>query len=1218
MDDIRTFEKGMIPQVTQTKSPQGSYLEAHNLMRDEAGTIMSEDGIEIVDTLDDGYEIVGNHVLNGQVILAYTNNVDSKIGTIDPGNKVAEIVSHQSLGFKKGKYLSITGRLNSESERVIYLCGEGLPVRSINLDNLPSSSDFDNQTNLFYEYKLPKVKLSSLSRGGSLPSGIYQFTARLVSEDGSSTPFGPLSNIIPVGVGDLSGDADKYTGAPPQTPTNFKIDLNLESVDRSFKYVEVAVVTYLGVSNQPTINLLERVAVDKGSISYTATSEHEGTVLLEEVAVNGIFYSEAKTLLQKDNTLLLCGVKEQEDSFDWRLVANSIEIGYVEKELPIVDSINISGTTGIDEGHLQTHDYRYPEMGKYVGYRRDEVYSFTFTPIFSGGRKGNSYHIPAKINPSIANGLHVAYSTDEYPKDYPGESGKVRYHRFPNDSESPIYRVSGVKDVMVALGIHVNITYPLGDWNKQLIGYEIGRENRRGNETILTQGILKNTYKTGSTNNNDVVVPGLGSMYITGMEVDFDPKSSPIENKCTFHSPDHIANEELTATPSSVRLASTQAIMLGWVNGNQWRGYRGKSFWWTKPKRSDSISPTKNEAQLTGRVVYIPSGSKSPTDDPIENEDNFLTPFFDTNLNYKRILSCVGLEFSEEPPRTLQTIDRFYDLDNSDESAYNTQLSVSTPSDRSISIFNLVVERDRLYGSVYDKIAIPVSTVYFGTPKNDLDHRILPINETIAFGGDTYINRVAYTFRDTSKIDKVASRQNTAHVDSIIYFVMESDNNFALRHSSTEDGSVPFYPGTKNITSTQNQDGLLDLFVSLNHASGYNKQYSAQNNLKTTSSKGIDEFTLTNFPNRIVYSNISIEGELADAYRIFLPNNYHDIPKHFGEVTSAFVLGNDLFVHTKDSLFRSFYNTLAVQSTSAGDVVLGNGGAFNRPSVPVVSIEGGYAGCLNPEASINSPLGRFFYDEGRSKLYLFNGQLKEISNPNLFNKLRELPKPGKSYTYYDYGRKRLLLNTGNITVSYKPELNSFDSYHDYVFSGGCGLDIKDFLFKGRNIGLFSKKLYGSAFGNKVIGSLKIPSVVNLSFKRYRSVKVLMNSFTPEGIHKPFWFFDRMRGYSYERNTDVNGFKVIGNKFNDNLFEFGTLAVERAGGEFRFGFPPDAVMDMSKDIFDSSNLIQKGSTDTLFLADFQDNHCVLDLFLDYPENVRSRIELIKISFDYEED
>lgn len=1218
MEDIRTFEKGMIPQVTQTKSPQGSYLDALNLMRDEAGTIMSEDGIKVSVDLGIGFEVVGHFVLNNQVVIAYTNDSECKIGIINTSDTLTEVISNTALGFKKGKHVSITGKLNSEGQRVIYLCGEGIPIRAINLDDIPT--DFDDQTNIFYKYVLPKAKFNSLTLGGSVPTGIYQFTARLVAEDNSTTPFGPLSDLIPVGTGSLDGDSNEYTGAPPQTATNFRINLDLESVDKSFKFVEVAVITYLGTSNQPTINLLDRRPVDSlTDFSYTGTAEHNGVVLLEEIAVGGTFYTEAKHLIQKDNTLLLCGVKERSEDMDWRKVANSIEVGYVEKKILVDDTFNVDGTTGVDKGTIRTKDYRYPEMSKYVGYRRDEVYSFTFTPIFTGGRKGGAYHIPAQLNPAIANGLEAVFSTEDYPKDYPDISGKVRYHKFPDNTKSPTYITEGGRDYMVALGIHVKINYTDPNWSKTLIGYEIGRENRRGNETMLTQGIVKNTYKTPDTGSNITAVPGLGSMAINDMEVDFEPESSPIENICTFHSPDQVVNNELTATPTGMKLASVQSIVLGWKNGNQWRGYMGKSFFYTRPQKSDNILPTKTEVDLTGQVVYIPTGSKSPTDDPVENADKFITPMFGTNLVYKRVLSCLAVKATTEPPRVKQIIDFFWDVHGNDQSKYDTQLmSPNKATDRSLVLFNLTVERSKLYGSVYDKIGIPVSTVYKGISENALGYPTLPFTETIAFGGDTYLNRVAYTFRDTCQLNFAGSHQNTPNVNSMVYMVMESDNNFALRHTSTEDGSIPFYPVQKNLTSTQNHDGLLDLYASMNHASGYNKQYSAQNLLKTTVSKGIDEKDIVDFPNRIVYSNIAIEGEKADSYRIFLPNNYHDIPKHFGKLTGAFVLGNDLFFHTEESLWRSFYNSLTVQSTSSGDVVLGNGGAFSRPSVPVVSLEGGYAGCLNVEASIGSPLGRFFYDAKRCKLYLFTGQLKEISNPNLFSALRKLQNTAKSYTYYDYGRKRLLLHTSGKTVSYKPELNSFDSYHSYGFTGGAGLDTRDFLFNSNYVGKFSDELYGEYFTLKNVGYLKIASVVSLEYKRYRAMKVLMNSFTLDGVHKPFWCFDRARFSSYERNTGIHNLESIGNRYNDRLYEFGTLVVERAGGEFRFGIPSDAVIDMEKDIFDTNNLLEDDSPELQFLPDFMDNHAVAELWLDYNENVRSRVELIKIDFDYEQN
>src|SRR5690606_17268712 len=141
----------------------------------------------------------------------------------------------------------------------------------------------------------------------------------------------------------------------------------------------------------------------------------------------------------------------------------------------------------------------------------------------------------------------------------------------------------------------------------------------------------------------------------------------------------------------------------------------------------------------------------------------------------------------------------------------------------------------------------------------------------------------------------------------------------------------------------------------------------------------------------------------------------------------------------------------ATQATSEGDIILGNGGAFNRPSIPLITTEGGYAGCLDIDASIGTPMGRYFYDANNSKFYTLGEGLKEISNPAIYRKLRELVHKQNVIVGYDKGLKRIILSSPNLTLSYKPELNSFESYHSYKFDFLMSRDLTDYIIQGGRI-----------------------------------------------------------------------------------------------------------------------------------------------------------------------
>jgi len=447
---------------------------------------------------------------------------------------------------------------------------------------------------------------------------------------------------------------------------------------------------------------------------------------------------------------------------------------------------------------------------------------------------------------------------------------------------------------------------------------------------------------------------------------------------------------------------------------------------------------------------------------------------------------------------------------------------------------------------------------------------------------------------------------------SVVYFFLESTNNYNYRHyRDDEDGTTttPYFPKFRTLYNEEN--GICDLPVAKGHAELYNKQYSASNNFQSNYSKSVDEEQITKFDNRVVYSATSIEGERLDSYRLFLPGNYHDIPKQYGKITSAFVHRNELYFHTERSLWRSFYNTLATQATSEGDIILGNGGAFPRPSMPLVTIEGGYAGCINKEASIGTPIGRFFFDANNSKLYLLTEGLAELSNPGIFNLLRDNMYKEEAVLGYDAGRKRVIVSSTNLTISYKPELNSFESRHSYTFDGFASRNLGDYMIRNNNIYKFDKSKVADYYGVKKNSFLKINSVGNTNLSKiYTNGEAVVHSKTPNGVYLPFEFFDGFKMYSLERNTGYNTFRVITN-YTEDLETLGNIFVHKANNKFRFAFPPDVVYDINNDIQDTSNLVTSSAfsdEDRILLPEMTDNHMVFEFIID---NITSS-KLMKIS------
>jgi len=1253
--DIITFEKGMFPQLDQTIKIEGTYLDALNMMRDESSSLFNEIGSSMVKMLPSGFIFIGQYILGDIIILASTNGTLSTIATLSADDVYTEVLSNEILGFKKTNRVEIEGRFNHRGDMLIYVVGDGIIPRRINLDKIPSITDFDKLTNMFLEFNLPKVGLSSVFSGAKVLSGAYQFAARLVTASNNVTGFGPISGVIPIGVGNIDGNRRDYNGGPPQTLTPNGIALNISNIDETFEYVEIAVITYIGDGNTIRIRSLDKIPISgkSGTAIFAGPDSEKGIILEGELAVDAINYSSVSHIIQKDSTLILAGLSETIDEVNWQQIANKIKVRYIEHNLPFKEAISIENdegetledkfneygyySTGLGVGPWKETavassmlDYKSPKVcEKFMSYKRGEVYSFTITPIYTSGRKGDAYHIiPNGPKTPVAGSTELGYVEVEgitYPdsSDYEEYRGvNVRYHKMPTTEQSNFYVESSGSKFIVALGLEFEV--PDGEWKTGVSGYIIGRESRKGKETIIAQGIIKNFYRPENGEGKNVegiaAIPGFGRLQIRGTEANFNNVDRIEKNAFMFNSPD-LLTDQIEFVPHKLRRVS---IMTGTVKfaNTTGTGYRQdvncanfvdavpKTFVNEECGLADGLKTTILSESLDHGKDVSHVGTEYDIVKTILGGYKFM---------FRRILETTAMKASVDitTMEPFEFIDYFQDRDENRPRRFEYSFIDKPRANKGVieydlGLYEVLRDNKTYYGGIFDKESMPISTIIFNKPQVDpRTNDSISHYKPICFGGDTFISKYAMMFKDTMPYagGTIGKYQDVAKVSTIVYFFLESQNNYNYRHyiqESDEEGTLntmPFYPQYRmlwNMTS-----GILDYPVSLGHSILYNKQYSAQNNLQMNVTKSIDSEVISKFENRAAYSAISIEGERFDAYTLFLASNIHDIPKQFGTITSMFTQGNELYFHTTRSLWRSFYNTLATQATSEGDIVLGNGGAFPRPSVPIITVNGGYAGCLNKEASVSTPIGHVFFDANSSKIFILGEGLVEISNPAIFTLLRELAhKDSEAAIGYDTGRKRLILSTIGCTVSHRPDLSSFDSRHSYTFNNMISRNTSDYLIKGGLLHKFDTNKVGDVLGVRSNSMVKLHSVVHPSLsKRYNSVEAVLSSMHPfTKLHLPFEFFETFKAYSHERHTGDNIFRMMSKEedFSFDLEQLGVIFVYRANSKFRFAVPPDIVHDINVRNIDPVNWITHPrftDEDRVFLPNMVDNHMVFELGID---------------------
>jgi len=526
--------------------------------------------------------------------------------------------------------------------------------------------------------------------------------------------------------------------------------------------------------------------------------------------------------------------------------------------------------------------------------------------------------------------------------------------------------------------------------------------------------------------------------------------------------------------------------------------------------------------------------------------------------------------------------------------AGNTYMGCSSTDELTITLARVINPLTNLYGRLENAEYCPAVVIYNSTAPSNTFIRDLE--------GDIFVTQYWQVIRDLIEdnyrgSDNYEPTEGTTCAELLIGMYTESKNNYSLRHTDTSE--VPYYPKYKTLyTDSSSNLGFLN-YEWYKRSLGYNKQYSVENNLKKTFIKPLFFKENTYYPNRSIYSTQSFESELADQYRIFPSLQYHDIPRNRGIIKDTFVFNNNFFHHTEYGLWLSYFNPNTVQSTTQGDVVLGNAGIFRIPSKLIIDIKGGYMGTMD-KSGTNTPFGRVFLDHHQGKVFLFTGDAPvEISDLGLFSFFREFVNINDKYSMgYDWVNKRLLLN--NITqekaISFYPKTQTWTSFHDfsplaYFTTNGYSYAYKESFFRGAGfVGTFYNL-------DNVIGVRKesyITFVENTSpdnFKRFDRMELNTMSggkettgsnlnylISPGSIENDNYKFLNKSFSSIHCWTDRQNSTNLPLAYSDsyegnflNGYDVDKVPVNYYRSSFHLELPLDAVVDPYKNIFNSTNL-----------------------------------------------
>ncbi|MBD5584357.1 MAG: hypothetical protein HDQ88_04695 [Clostridia bacterium] len=213
-----------------------------------------------------------------------------------------------------------------------------------------------------------------------------------------------------------------------------------------------------------------------------------------------------------------------------------------------------------------------------------------------------------------------------------------------------------------------------------------------------------------------------------------------------------------------------------------------------------------------------------------------------------------------------------------------------------------------------------------------------------------------------------------------------------------------------------------------------------------TQSKDYDN-NITDFPARVVRSNVN-NGESNDiGWRKYKADNYKDIPITKGSIVNLLSDAKSLYIQ----MLYTLYVTTSKDSLGQGDegTYIGNSDIFEREPTEIIFKQTGKIGCNNRFSSIITRYGYFVCDNEQCAIFHVKGEndVTELSDLGFRDWFKENIQKIASNPYLYQGNfltldeynKRLLFTSnvedatnGQFTISYSLQNNLWSSFHSYI------------------------------------------------------------------------------------------------------------------------------------------------------------------------------------------
>lgn len=965
------------------QQPENSYPFAKNgVLFDLKGASVNEEGFKLMQAAVP-YQLNGIIETDHKPLLFSTDDTYSAIGYFNPNTELYEPIVDDSLlpyklGFKKDNFITGQSQRNYKNETVAAFTDAFTFPKYFNADRLQVTRLED--WNLHPYYRAPSITVT-VSEGGILAPGTYYIAVKYFRNDGTTSPYSPVTLGRTVSSADGSAQTDKA------------LTIEILNADSSYDFVVPAIISK--VKGITTAVELDPYPINTGGqtiVTYTGDNLSQ-PISLEEILVPPSVYTKIGCMGQLNDALYIANLEIEPEINDMQPYANLINISW-KSELMDATNPPQSHVTGEKKSFMHEEVY-----ALYVRYRTVKgAVSRCFTipglstiPVnllpsteTNGQFTGRVFQVEDIItifDAGAKTGRPGVYQnmTEKYPDtadfDSTALGGRnlrnkpVLHHKMPSIRwcKENLYaaETSYGKNQLDLLGlIATNIQIP----NKYIgiiDGYEILYAKRTiSNMTNYGQGILyhgsvaerdlsKTTgtcdiFTTGANWNSRVRHRRSGSSYDEGNNLHLRLDTM------RFHAFDILTNKP------GIRPAYISAQLK-----HRLTGLRALSLY-QDGSISGAAAPTVNLLDYTvfPNTITVPApGNRARA---LKDGGFYLTQ----NLNLNRFVNiahetCFAAQL-KGPNWPLTPGMMGYATQN-----IGNQGSINDVFNDEIEAYvvNLKDIKDNVYSNFYSQ-----SVIKAGNLKN--------LNDSSAFfGGDIFLSDFTFhTYGRHDSSDVWGGITDGSHNGKKVVhrFVCESTSNIALRFEIPGNIYSQFHPRTILVRGDNNSyPEPFDRYKDPNQW-GYTKDLNALNDLIVTSIFSPFREIISKFPFRIHRGGKASRQSKFRSWRSFLPLDYYEMQKNMGLPIHLEGMDDKLLIHMENALFLT-QDKAKLESGLLG-VTLGAGDIFQFEPQEGVSAKLGYAGTQHQLACVRTPVGYAFVDSKQGEIFLFKGSLDNIGD----------------------------------------------------------------------------------------------------------------------------------------------------------------------------------------------------------------------------------------------